>query len=460
MLRRISLVAIVLSLPLCALGADWPQFRGAGATASSDDKGLPETWDAKSNLLWKVQLPGHGASSPIVLGDRIYLTTYSGYGVNPGNPGELKNLVRHLVCLNKADGSQVWKTDIKSETPEARYGGMMTQHGYASNSPATDGQKIYVFLGTAGVYAFDLAGKEVWHGETGNGTDGWGSGSSVCLDDDVVIVNAAIECEHVLAFDKKDGHEAWRFKVPKRSWSTPAVVSTADGRKEVVVNTEGRVSGIDPKTGAELWHCAGIADYTCPSVIAGNGVAYISGGRSSAILAVKVGGSGDVEAKDVLWRLRLGANVPTPVLFGNYLFGASERGIAFCVDAETGKIAYQERIAPDGGGRRGPVAAPAAFQPGQGGRGRRGGPGGFGGGMGMGRGGLGFYASPVAADGKVFAVTRSSGTLVFAAEPEYKLLATNKLDGDRSTFDGTPAISDGKLFLRSNESLYCIGKKD
>jgi outer membrane protein assembly factor BamB len=440
----------VLALP-CLAGADWPEFRGAAGAAISGDAGLPDHWDKSTNLLWKAKLPGQGASSPIVFGDRVYVTSYT------GEPGKL---ARQLVCVNRKDGNTVWTKEIKSNTPEAPYNGMMTQHGYASNTPATDGRRIYVFLGTAGVYAFDLDGKELWKHSVGNGTDQWGTGSSVRLFDDLVIVDAAIESGKVVALDKATGEEKWNFRVARRSWSTPAVVETA-GRKELVVSSEGRISGLD-KNGKEIWHCEGLRGYTCPSVIPGNGVAYVCGGGPQGMtqVAVRGGGSGDVTATHVLWRERGGANVPTPVVYKGRLFGVLDRGIAFCLNAETGKSDYQQRLQAS----LEPAASldqsvqPVAFQPPPGGRGRRGmGRGGFpGGGFG---GGLSFYASAVAADDKIFIPSRTSGVFVLAAGPEFKLLACNKFEGDDSRFDGTPAISDGQLFLRSNQYLYCVGEK-
>jgi outer membrane protein assembly factor BamB len=442
--RWLPLLAILV-VP-CLTGADWPEFRGTGGAATSADAGLPDHWDKSTNLLWKVKLPGQGASSPIVLGDRVYVTCYT------GEPGKL---VRHLVCVNRKDGEVVWTKDIRSNTPEAPYNGMMTQHGYASNTPATDGKQIYVFLGTAGVYAFDLAGNELWNRSVGKGTDQWGSGSSVRLFGDLVIVNAAIESSKVVALDKATGNEKWTFGVARRSWSTPAVVEAANGRQELVVSSEGRISGLD-QSGKELWHCEGHRGYTCPSVIPGKGVAYVCGGgpQNMTQIAVRAGGSGDVNNTHVLWRERGGANVPTPVVYNGRLYGVLDRGVAFSVNAETGKSDYQQRLQAS----LEPEVLPVAYQPPPGGRGRRGmGRGGFpGGGFG---GGLSFYASAVAADDKIFIPSRTSGVFVLAAGPEFKLLACNKFAGDDSRFDGTPAISDGQLFLRSNQYLYCVGAK-
>ncbi|MBS0265091.1 MAG: PQQ-binding-like beta-propeller repeat protein [Planctomycetes bacterium] len=436
--------------------SDWPQFRGDTGTGVGPAGPLPDKWDLKTNLQWQVKLPGPGSSSPIILGSRVYVTCYSGYGANSQNPGEKKNLVRHLVCLERKDGKIVWTADIKSDTPEANFGGMMTQHGYASNSPATDGKRIYVFLGTAGVHAFDLQGKPVWKRALGTGTDQWGSASSVRLYGDLVIINAAIESSRVVGLNKETGDEVWSFKVPRRSWSTPTLIEVAGGKHELVINAEGRISGLDPQSGKELWHCDGVNDYTCPSVIPGQGIAYVSGGRQSSIIAVRCGGTGDVTQTHVIWkRGQVGANVPTPVLYKGHLFGVKDRGgIAYCVNAETGEVVFQQRLSAEE-----PQARPVAFQPPEGQRGggrggRRGGMGGRGGPGGGG--GVQFYASTVAADDKIFAVSRSSGVFVLSAKPAFELVATNQFADDLTTFDATPAISDGQLFIRSNGSLYCV----
>ncbi len=466
--RIATLVLLALSAsPVAA--EDWPQFRGESGSAVSADAGLPNHWDLKTNLLWKAKLPGSGASSPIILGNRIYLTCYSGYGTSDDAGGSPKNLVRHLLCLDRKDGNLVWKADIRGESPEANYQGQMRQHGYASNTPATDGKQIYVFLGTAGVHAFDMEGKPLWKHAVGTGTDQWGSASSVRLHDNVVIVNAAIESGRIFGLNKETGDELWKFKVDGRSWSTPALVETDAGKHELVISSTGRISGLDPTSGKELWHCAGLDDYTCPSVIPGKGVAYVPGARSSAIIAVRCGGSGDVSQSHVLWSCKqAGANVPTPVLYKGHLFGVGDRGgIAYCVDAETGKIDYKQRLPTD----EIPVR-PAAFQPPEGQRGGRGGRRGMGGrggpggggrggpGGGPGGGGLQFYASAAAADDKIFAVSRTSGVFVIAAKPTFDLVAHNQFAEDSSSFDATPAICDGQLYLRSNGNLYCVGQKN
>ncbi len=451
MQRLVLVFALSGIVTSSAIATDWPQFRGEAGTAVSTDSKVPDHWSKDSNLLWKAKLPGPGASSPIILADQVFVTCYTGYGTNADGGGDRKSLVRHLVCLDRKRGDVEWTTDIHCDTPEANYQGFMTQHGYASNTPATDGQRIYAFLGTAGVYAFDLKGKQLWQQSLGTRTDQWGSASSIRLFDNLLIVNAAIESGAIVALDKQKGDEKWRFNVDRQSWSTPALVETESGKTELVVSSKGRISGLDPLTGKELWHCAGIEDYTCPSVTPGKGIAYVSGARQSAVVAVRCGGSGDVNNTHVLWRQRIGANVSTPVLYDDRLYGVTDRGgVTYCLDAASGDELYKSRLSTDDT----PVR-PAAFQPGgRGGRrgGRGGGPGGGG--------GLSFYASPVAADGKIFIVSRTSGTFVLAAKPTLEVLARNQFEGDEGPFDGTPAICDNEIFLRSNGNLYCIGAKN
>ena len=431
-------------LPVLAVllltGADWPEFRGHDGTATSADLGLPEHWDNAKNLIWKVKLPGGGNSSPIIFAGRVYLTCYSGYGTNRDNLGNQQDLVRHLMCFDRKDGASVWKTDIRTDTPEVAYQGQVQQHGYASNTPATDGKRLYVLLGTAGVFAFDLNGKQLWKHGVGTGTDRYGSGSSVRLFEDLVIVNASIESGAVVALKKENGDEVWRYEGLRRSWGTPALVQTVAGTHELVVTSQEQITGLDPRTGKELWRCEGIGDYTCPSVVPGKGVAWITGGRTSSLIAVRAGEATSTDR--VLWRKPIGGNVPTPVFYQGHLFGASDRlGIAWCVNAESGEVLYKERLTTDAVWVR-----PTAFQ--QGGR-RGGGEGG----------GLQFYASAVAADGKIYIVSRTAGTFVFAARPEFEVLARNQFEGDEGPFDGTPAISDSRIYLRSSAYLYCVGRK-
>jgi outer membrane protein assembly factor BamB len=423
---RTILLAACLLFPLGhglfgpeAGAADWLQFRGPGGLGQAADKDLPVTWSATENLVWKTPLPGAGASSPITVGNRIFLTCYSGYGLPDGNAGDMSALKRHLVCLERGSGKQVWVKDVAAQGQENPYQSFQALHGYASSTPVSDGKHVFVFFGKAGVFAFDLDGKQLWHASVGERTHNWGSGTSPVLHQDLVIVNASVESGGLVALNKADGKVAWRNQGMSSSWNTPLLLQ-AGGRDELVVNVHGRVLAYDPQTGKSLWTCEGFPDYVCPSIIAHEGVVYVIGARSNSALAVRAGGSGNVSDSHVLWRLNKGSNVSSPVYHDGHLYWASEsRGIFYCVDAKEGKLIYEERLRP----------APDRI-----------------------------YASPVAADGKIYLVSRTKGTFVFDASPTFKLLAHNTLD-DASVFNASPAVVDGQLLLRSDKALYCIGKK-
>ncbi len=411
------LVALCFALfGLAAEAADWAQFRGPGGLAVSPEKGLPTTWDGTKNLAWKTKLPGPGGSSPIVVGDRVFITCYTGYGT--GKVGEQANLHRHLLCLDRRSGDVKWSKAVKAVLPETRYGGFIAHHGYASSTPASDGERVYVFFGKSGVFAYDLDGKQLWKASVGTGTDGWGSASSPILYKKLVIVNAGVESGGLVALNKADGEQAWKAGGTRRSWGTPALVDGKDGKQELALSVPGKVLGFDPENGKELWHCEGINDYICPSVVARDGVVYVIGGRRATALAVRAGGRGDVTEARRLWVKNVGANVPSPVVVGDYLYWVNDSGMAHCLKAATGEKAYSERLRSGG-----------------------------------------VYASAVAADGKLYVVSREKGTFVLAAKPKFELLAHNTLEGDKSLFNASPAVSNGQLFLRSDQYLYCVGKK-
>jgi hypothetical protein len=416
--RRMGILLAIASLVLT--GADWTRFRGPGASGVSEDTGLPVKWSGSDGVVWKTELPGFGASSPITLGDQVFVTSYSGYGLDKDNPGDQSNLKHHLSCLDRSDGRVIWSRSIEAKLPKPEYGGMMPLHGYSSSTPVTDGQTVYAFFGTSGVFAFDLAGKPLWRASVGDQIDQWGSATSPILYKDLLIVNASIESKSLVALNKASGEEVWRTGGIKRSWGTPLIVDATGGGQELVVSYEGTVVGLDPETGKQLWKCAGINDYICPSVIAADGVVFATGGRKPLTLAVRAGGKGDVTGTHVLWQLQKTPKVATPVYHDGYLYWLDNKGVAYCADAKTGKEVYEERIQVSGSGDK-------------------------------------VYASGVVADGKLYYVTRQGGTFVLAAGTKFDQLARNEL-GDDSVFNATPAVSKGQLLIRSDRFLYCIGK--
>ncbi len=410
----------VLSLTLFA-GADWTQFRGPHGAGVADDTGLPVTWSATENVVWKTPLPGFGASSPITLGERIFLTCYSGYALDRDDPGRQEDLVHHVVCLDRASGKILWGRTSKASVPVAAYdGGQVNLHGYASGTPVTDGQAVYAFFGRSGVRAYDLGGEPLWHVNVGEGTHTWGSGTSPILAGDLLIVNASIESKSVVALNKTTGKGVWRAKGINSSWSTPLLVELSGGGKELVVSMKNKVLGLDPASGKQLWECAGVRDYVCPMVIAHDGIVYVSGGRRPQSFAIRAGGRGDVTDTHVLWETGRATKVPSPLYHDGLLYWVDQGAIAYCVEAETGKAVYRQRLKVSGPGDK-------------------------------------VYASLVLADGKLYVVSRQGGTVVLAAGRQFKELAHNDLS-DPSVFNATPVVSNGQLLLRSDWFLYCIGK--
>ena len=407
-------------LPLDAAPADWPQFRGPGALGSSEARGVPVHWGDNSNLVWKTTLPGPGASSPITIGNRVFVTCFTGFATSSREPGEMTALQRHLLALNLADGKLLWNTPVAAEQPEQAR--IREDHGYASSTPVADSERIYTLFGKSGVFAFDHSGKQLWQSKVGDKLNGWGSATSPVLYKDFVIVNASIESESLVALDKKTGKEIWRADGVPESWHAPAFVNTPDGKTEVVLGKNGRVLGFDPETGAALWNVkTGIPWYMCPTPVAENGIVYVIGGRTpNGALAIRAGGRGDVTASHMVWKAGKGSNVPSPILHDGHLYFAHENlGIVYCLNAKTGEVVHEERLDPN---------------PGQ------------------------IYASPVLADGKIFYTARGGRTVVVSASPKFEKLAENTLESNRGVFNSTPAISGARLLLRSNRALYCIAQ--
>jgi outer membrane protein assembly factor BamB len=461
----VSWSAVPLSLAVCMLGAvlaeDWPGFRGNhGGVAVSQD--LP-TKVTKDNLLWKLKMPGVGTSSPITYGDKIFVTAYKGYGtaLTKQSPGagkkgggggggfgkggppdaDQKNLRLLVLCVDARDGKIVWQKEVTPKFPEINFSGMFREHGYASSTPATDGERVIAFFGKSGVHAFDMEGKALWSADVGDGTHMWGSASSPVLYGDLVIVNAGIESKKLVALDKRTGKEVWTAKALGTSWGSPALVETKDGKTEVVVSWPGKIVAYDPLTGSQKWTCDGIGagggggggggggfgggkgmggGYTSSTPVSKDGIVYAIGGGGptpTTALAVTAGGSGDVTKTNVLWRSKSGSNAPSPVIVGNELCWVD--GSLTALDLASGKSVAKDRLYDA----------------------------------------RGEYVSAVASGSKIYALTRSDGLFVLDAADKFTQLDHHEFDGDTSIFNASPAISNGKLILRSNAYLYCIGKK-
>ena len=420
-----ELTVATLSFALLA-GADWTRFRGPGGAGVAQDTGLPTTWSASENVLWKTALPGFGGSSPITVGDKIFVTAYSGYGLDQQQPGSQDRLMLHVLCVEGTTGKILWDQQKKPRLPVTDYdGARVNLHGYASATPVSDGESLYVFFGKSGVFKYSLEGEQLWHASVGTEIDrhNWGSGASPVLHEDLLIVNASIESKSIRALNKTTGKQVWQVDGIHESWSTPLVVSPASGGKELVVIERTRVLGLDPATGEQLWLCNKPVDYVCPSVIAHEGVAFLINSRRNAmLLAIRTGGRGDITNSHVLWeKKRWTTRVSTPVYYDGHLYAIDFQGMAHCIKADNGEEVYRERLKIEGAGDK-------------------------------------IYASLVAADGKLYGVTRLDGTIVLALAPTFKELAHNHLD-DASTFNATPVVISGRLLLRSDRFLYCLGKR-
>jgi outer membrane protein assembly factor BamB len=484
-------VAVMLSATVylsTAHAADWPGFRGPTGSGVSAEKDLP--LPDKDGTLWKIKLPGPGASGPIAAGDKLFVTCYTGYGakVSGGfgkggfgkggkgdfgkggfgkgfgkpDPAELKEQEKLrfiLLCVDAKKGDIVWQKEVEPKLPEVVFGGMIREHGYATSTPVTDGERVYAFFGKTGVVAFDMEGKQLWHTSVGTGTNFFGMASSPVLYKDLVIVNASIEGGELVALEAKTGKKAWRAKVTGLSWGSPVLVETDKGKTELVVSMPDKIIGFDPQTGDELWHCKGIktggggfggfgggkgeaggggfggggfgkggggfggggygGTYSTPA--AHKGVVYVAGGGgfagSPTALAVRAGGRGDVEESHVVWREKAGTTYSSPIVLGEHVYFVD--GSVTCLRADNGKQVYKERLYES----------------------------------------RGEYVSPVAVGDKLVVLTRFDGMFIVAAGKKFEQLAAHEFAEDKSIFNAGPAIAGGRIYARSNEYLYCIGKK-
>ena len=354
----------------------------------------------------------------------MFVTCYSGYG--DGSSGDsIEKLQRHLVCVDLKTGKVIWDKSIPAELPEDPYSGNLREHGYASNTPVTDGERVFAFFGKTGTLAFDFDGQQLWKVNVGRQSSNrrWGSGASLILCQDMVIVNAAEESRSILALNKLTGKEIWKTAVDslELSFVTPVLAECASGRIDLALAVPGELWGLNPDTGKLRWFAeTGITGNVSPSVVAADGVVYATGGYPrQGTIAVRAGGKGDVTQTNVLWSSQNASYVPSPVVHRGHLFVVSDQGFATCLEAKSGKLVYKERLPSLSGGKP-------------------------------------FYASVVLANERLYAVSRRAGTFVLSATPQFAVVAQNKLAGDDSDFNGTPAIVGHQLFLRSKRFLYCI----
>jgi outer membrane protein assembly factor BamB len=438
-------MALAVGLNSLVSASDWPRFRGPnGSGISVDAEPTPVAWSHEKNVRWKTSLPGAGVSSPIVVGDRLFVTCYSGYGANFGKIEELK---RHVVCVDRSSGKILWEKAVDAALPEDSYSGMgIPAHGYASHTPVSDGKCVYVFFGKSGVLAFDLDGKQIW--QTGVGTESdsrrWGSASSPILYQNKIIVTASAESEALIALNAESGEIVWREEAAGLAnvWGTPLLVQVDDERTDLVLGVPYEIWGFNPDSGKLRWYAeAPAGDQYSSSVVAVQDVVYSIEGRGGGSTAVRAGGKGDVTKSHTVWSGSESSRFGTPVVYQNHVYYFSG-SVAGCTDAKTGRKIFQGRL--DGG-------SDSAGDDGGSGRSSSG--------RGFGRGGGGSdYSSPIIADGKVYYVQSSGKCFVLKAGDEFEQLAVNSVTTDRESFGATPAISNGEIFIRSDKHLYCVSE--
>jgi outer membrane protein assembly factor BamB len=422
-----------------APNANWSSWRGSEGTGISAETNLPLEWSATKNLKWKTAIPGRGHSSPIVWGNRIFLTTdiegdvvagakavehkLGGQDfVHPDSVGANRKHTFKVLCLDRASGKILWEqTAYDGLVYDARH----RKGSYAAPTMATDGNHVYAWFGGEGdgLYCYDLKGKLLWKSAVGKiASVGMGPGTSPVIAEGVVV----LQCDEdegkksfIVGVNKKTGKEAWRTpRAVQTSWATPIVVRSG-ARTEVVTSGFEWIISYDPKTGRELWKTKGHQSNAVPSPLAGNGMAYVYAGFPvKKTLAIRLGESGELGESNLAWSYDKGtAYVPSSILYGDHLYLMSDRGILTCLDAKTGKVVYE-------GGR---VPVPASFT-----------------------------ASPVAFDGKLLLTSEDGDTYVIKAGPKHEVLGVNSVS---EPVYASPAISDGMIFIRGEKSLFCIANE-
>ncbi len=274
-------------------GEDWPRFRGPQGNGVSTDTKVPLTWSDKDNLKWKIALPGPGSSSPIVSGDRVFVTCYSGYGTNRSDVENISALKRHLLCIDRGTGKVIWEKQVKASQPEDPFRGYLTEHGYASHTPVTDEKTVFAFYGKSGALAYDAkTGKELWRVPLGKSSSSrrWGSASSPILYKDTVIINASDESETLYALEKSTGKVAWKVQAGgvALTFGTPGIVRTGE-REDLVIAVPYEIWGMNPDKGTLRWVCEIPMDgNVSPSILVDKGMVYAFGGyRTRGSVAVR-----------------------------------------------------------------------------------------------------------------------------------------------------------------------------
>jgi hypothetical protein len=433
------LLVAIFSRPATAQ-ENWPQFRGALSLGISDNQNLPDTWTSTENVAWKTDIKGRGWSSPIVWGDKIFVTSVVNLGDDQAPKkglyfgGEQKQPPQaehqwNVVCLDLNDGHIVWEQTAYAGVPATT---IHIKNSYASETPVTDGERVYAFFGNVGLYCYDLDGKLIWKHEVEPHKTryGWGTAASpVLYQDRLYLVNDNEEESYLVALDAKTGEQVFRVERDEKSnWATPYVWKNSQ-RTELVVPGTGKIRSYD-LDGKPLWELGGMSSITVATPYSQDDLLYVSSGyvldKKKPLYAIKPGANGDITLADdamsneyIAWCAKMGGPYnPTSLLYGDKIYVLYDQGFFAAFDAKTGAKVYPKKRIPDG---------------------------------------KGFTASPWAYDNKIFCLNEDGVTFVIAAGNEFEILHTNPLAEDDMGM-ATPAIVGDKLLLRTSARLYCIEK--
>ena len=406
------------------MAENWPGWRGPGGDGISNEKNLPTRWSSTENIAWKKSIAGEGHSSPIIWEDRVFLTT----SLTEKNE-------RRLLCLDRLDGTTVWERVVIKSPPESIH----RLNSRASGTPVTDGKSVYVAFmlakgekiiapnvsserlitpGRIVIAAYDFAGNKLWDRDVGDFVSAHGFNACPVLFEDLLIINGDHDGDaYIVALDRETGEERWRTmrENKTRSYVTPIVRKIGE-RTQMILSGSRSVASYDPRTGKRHWILDGPTEQFVASMVYDGEYVFVTGGYPQRhILAINPNGTGNVTETHVAWRtIRGAAYVPSPIAAGKYLLVVADSGIATCFDAKSGNSHWRERL---GGGHR---------------------------------------SSPVLADGIAYCFSdRGVATLVRLGD-QFEVVATNELGEEVSA---SPAISNGQIFIRSHQALYCIGKR-
>ena len=446
-MKKIALVGCVvvllsatsLAIVQAQTSAHWPQWRGPffNGMARGD---APTVWNDTTNIKWKTEIPGRGHSTPTIWGDRVFVTTAIPIGTPAPTPtpteqaqgnqrragGGAGPVVEHrfeVLALDRKTGKIIWQRTAKTATPHEGY--HRAYGSFASNSPVTDGRYVYASFGSRGIYCYDFNGKLIWEKDPGVQMKmrlAFGEGSAPLLVGNRLFLVFDHEAESfIVALDKRNGKELWRAARDERSsWSTPLAIDHG-GKTEIVVSATTRVRSYDPETGKVLWESAGLGANVIPVPVYQNGHVYVmSGYRDPKMMAIKLGKQGDLTGSDaIVWSHTRGVPyTASPVLYENKLYVVTDNGMVSAFNATTGEPYYAQ------------TRLPKTYN---------------------------LKASPIGANGKLYLATEDGDVVVLKMGEKFEVLATNHLTDQ--IFIATPAIASGEIFLRGQNTLFCISEK-